>query len=108
MAQSISGQNFVASKPKRLVKGMDHIQNRPMDERSIVARENVSSLPNDQIFCDWCRRHCGQCIGPPVCNRRRPFYLNPEANVGAGEDGVTVLDWSHRRKAMAFLVKSAP
>ena len=27
---------------------MDHIQNRPMDERSIVARENVSSLPNVQ------------------------------------------------------------
>ena len=65
---------------------MDHIQNRPMDERSIVARENVSSLPNDQI-CDWCRRHCGQCIGP-LSAIAGPFYLNPEANVGA-EDGVT-------------------
>ena len=24
---------------------MDHIQNRPMEERSIVARENVNSFP---------------------------------------------------------------
>ena len=29
---------------------MDHIPNRPMDGRSIVARENVSSLSNVQAL----------------------------------------------------------
>ena len=36
---------------------MDHIQNRPMDERSIVDKENVNPLSNDQnSHCEWCRR----------------------------------------------------
>ena len=49
MAKSLSGQNFVPNL-KRLDRGMDHIQNRPMDGRSIVAKENVNSLSNDQTF----------------------------------------------------------
>ena len=33
---------------------MDHIQNRPMDGRSIVAKENVNPLSNDQnSHCEW-------------------------------------------------------
>ena len=71
---------------------MDHIQNRPMDGRSIVAKENVNSLPNDQASCFWCHRWCS-CLGPPVCTRRR-HYLNPEWNGGwSGSDfGGAVLD----------------
>ena len=83
MAKSLSGQNFVPSKPKRHVKVMDHIPNRPMDERSIVARENVNPLSNVQTS------HCGgvavsaAALASPA---QADWYVNPELNVGVGLD----------------------
>ena len=86
---------------------MDHSKPSQNGRKKYRGQGNVSSLPNDQIFCDWWCRHCGQCIGPLL--QAAGFYLNPEANGGAGEDGVTgaTVDLTSAQKAMAFLVKSA-
>ena len=67
---------------------MDHIPNRPMDGRSIVARENVSSLSNVQTsHCEWCRRF-SSCAGIS-CSSRADWYINPELNASAGLDSGT-------------------
>ena len=72
---------------------MDHIQNRPMDVRSIVAKENVNSLSHAQSSsCEWCRRF-SSCIAGISCCTRQTVYFNPEANVGGDlETGVGGMD----------------
>ena len=88
MAKSISGQNFVPSKPKKTRQGNGSHLNRPMDGRSIVARENVSSLSNVQTsHCEWCRRF-SSCAGIS-CSSPSDWYINPELNASAGLDSGT-------------------
>ena len=65
---------------------MDHIRNRPMDERSIVAKENVNSLPNDQTILFLVVSLFQQLPWHLLLPRRR--YVNPEFNVGGRID-----DW---------------
>ena len=47
---------------------MDHIQNRPMDGRSIVDRENVNSLSNDHRFSLMMQKDGEKCF--PSRNHR--------------------------------------
>ena len=57
---------------------MDHIQNRPMDGRSIVAKENVNSLPMIKRLAFGAI--AGALALAPLSARADGFYLNPEWN----------------------------
>ena len=62
---------------------MDHIPNRPMDGRSIVAKENANSPSNVQTsHCEWCRRF-SSCAGISCSSR---LVRQPELNMSAGLD----------------------
>ena len=83
MAKSLSGQNFVPSKPKRHVKVMDHIPNRPMDGRSIVARKTLILLPMFKLLIASGVAVSAAVLASPA---QADWYVNPELNVGVGLD----------------------
>ena len=103
MAKSLSGQNFVPSKPKKHVKVMDHVQNRPMDVRSIVVKENVNSSSNDQSSLRVVRRQ--QLRASPALAEGN-VYVNPEFNGGSyGDDwlgGTLNLDVGYETSSGAY------
>ena len=50
---------------------MDTTSNCPVPDEGSVAKENVNSLPNDQVSdCEWCRRY-GSCAGISCFRRQR-------------------------------------
>ena len=76
MAKSISDK--ILPSQKHWDKGMDHIQNRPMEERSIVARENVKPLSHAQNSLVSGVAVSAAALASPAHRR----FINPEANVG--------------------------
>ena len=88
---------------------MDHIQNRPMDGRSIVAKGKSDSL-QQMIKRLAFGAIAGALALAPLSARADGFYLNPEWNGGwSGSDfGGAVLDGHVGYEAGAFYIQGGP